>query len=555
MKAKLAVVILVAAMVAAAHVPAQAATGPEPQMRLLNGLIAEIHTWDAVEGLQLSREQMQAMLPAARELRAEQEAIEAERMRSAAEFGAALRVLREELLANNGVSDEAKAAVARAEAGWKQIEYRGDEAVPERVRAILDVVTPEQVQFVAAYRPGAGLEKALPQALARAEQMIEQARIATPEQLNRGVQQLRQRAPRGVPPERMRRAAEEIRAIVTEARALSDAEFQAHKGELAQRLAGVMAPPRAQRAQDPDLPAKISRVLLNQSLAGVLEAKLGIAPLAPVQKPPAYPEELVNVVTDVRVLNLVNSLYLTPEQMRALSAIIERANAERQASKPEADALVAQSVALASQVRGELAAGGITPSTQDRLRAAMVQNAERKRQTEARLQQYVTQVKGVLDQNQIVLVSEFIPCLIPIRSLTNPERIGQAQDTAGAEQQLTVARRLPQQQVDAMIPRAQERLQAALLHKHLPTAELEARVADLPRVIAEARVMSDTEFEVKKTELAKRVMPPDKPAVAGEALDRRIAEYLLCPNLVTIFAQRMAAQEVASRPVPSGVEG
>jgi hypothetical protein len=555
MKAKLAVMgLVVAVLVAVTYVATQAAE-PEPQMRLLNGLMTEINTWGAVDGLQLSPEQMQALLPTARELRAEQEAIEAERMRSAAEFEAALRGLREELLANNGVSDEAKAAVARAEAGWKQIEYGGDEAVPERVHAILDVLTPEQVQFIAAYRPGAGLEKASPQALARAEQMIEQARRATPEQLNRGVQQFRQRAPQRVPPERMRRAAEGIRAIVTQARALSDAEFQAHRGELAERLARVMAPPRAQGAQHQDLPAKISRVLLNQSLAGVLEAKLGIAPLAPVQKPPTYPEALVNVVTDVRVLNLVNSLYLTPEQMRALSAIIERAYAERQASKPEADALVAQSIALASQVRGELAAGGITPSTQDRLRAAMVQNAERKRQGEARLQQYVSEVKRVLDQNQIVLVSEFIPCLIPIRSLTNPERIGQAQDTAGAERQLTVARRLPQQQVDALIPRAQERSRALLLHKHLPTAEIEARLADLPRVIAEARAMSDTEFEVKKTELAKRIMPPDVPAVAGEALDRRIAEYLLCPNLAAIFAQRMAAQEVASRPVPSGVEG
>jgi hypothetical protein len=161
--------------------------------------------------------------------------------------------------------------------------------------------------------------------------------------------------------------------------------------------------------------------------------------------------------------------------------------------------------------------------------------------------QYVGEVKRVLDQNQIVLVSEFIPCLIPVRSLTNPERIGQAQDTAGAEERLRAARRLPQHQVDAMIPRAQEQMQAALLHKHLPTAELEARVADLPRVVAEARAMSDTEFEVKKTELAKRIMPPDKPAVAGEALERRIGEYLLCPNLAPIFAQRVAAQEVVSR--------
>ena len=92
-----------------------------------------------------------------------------------------------------------------------------------------------------------------------------------------------------------------------------------------------------------------------------------------------------------------------------------------------------------------------------------------------------------------------------------------------------------------VIARAQERLRTFMLHLHMPTAEISQRMADIPRVIAEARAMSETEFEVKRAELVKRVLPPERAAVTGKALDQRIATYLLCPNLLPIFAQRIPA--------------
>lgn len=546
--------LFVIGVVAVLVIPAHAAA-PDAQMLTLHSLLTEINTWELVDGLNLSQAQMQALLPVARQVRSEYEAVEAERTRSTAEFERGVRTLREELLANNGVSDEAKAAVARAEAGWREIEHQADERAPERLGVVRQTLTPEQMRFVANYQPGALLKGAVAQgAVAKAEQLLTRARQLSPQQLQRAPQALRRMLPPGIPPARLRAVAGDVRDIVMAARAMNDAEFEVQKGNLAGRLVALFpqrpVPSRGGTSAAvgfDSIEGKVGRMLLTPALATVLQARLGLAQPGPVKPPAVYPEQLASLVTDVRVLNLVNSLYLSDEQMKTLSGIIARADAEREAGKPQTDALLQGLIALATDVRAELAAGELSPGTLERVRTATAQATQEQRTRDARAAQYVGQVKQVLNENQITLVSEFIPCLIPVRNLTNPERIGQAQNTEGAERMLSAARTLPEERVEAMLPNAEERLRALLLRKHLPTAEVEAKLAELPHVIAEARAMSDTEFELKKSELIARVAPPEPAAVAGVALDRRIAQYLLCPNLLPILEQRGAAQEVASR--------
>jgi len=529
-------------------------------MRTLNSLLVDVGTWDVVNGLNLTPAQMQALLPVARELRSEHEAIRVERVDSVGDFDRGIRKLRAELLANNGVTDEAKAAVAKAESGWKAIETRQDVLAPDRIRVIRETLTPQQVEFVAEYSPGAALRPGAGRGgqagagLDKAEALLVRVRLLTPQQFERAPQRLRQMLPARIPPDRVAALSGQVLGILTEARAMSDADFESRKGELAQRLvdlvpqrAGAAVAGRGKRGPAPDLDAKIARTLLTPALATVLEAKLGIAKPAPFEPPAAYPQELESLVNDVRLLNLVNSLYLTPEQMKALSGIISRAQTERGAVRPQVEAQLGKLITLASDVRGNMAAGTLTAQTRERIRTEGARGMQERRAWDARTAVYVKEVKGVLNDNQVCLVSEFIPCLIPVKNLTNPERIGQAQNTEGAEKMLARAREAPEQQVEAMLPRAQERLRGLLLHKHLPTAEVERKVAELPRVIEEARAMSDADFELHKADLVKRVAPPDVPAVHDVQLDKRIGEYLLSPNLLPIFEQRMAAEKVASK--------
>ena len=545
MKSRTTISLLVACAVIVFAVPADAAT-LEPQMLMLQRLTTEINTWNLVNELNLSPEQMQALLPLARELRSESERFDANTQSGLPEFERAIRALHREVVTNNGVSDETKQAVYRAEAPWKNVEKRADAQVPQRVQSVMQILTPEQTARLAGYRPGVGIKPAPPQALAKAEQLLVRARQASPAQIQQVAQRMGQRGLEGLPSE----AAGQVRDIVTRAREMSDADFQAHKAELAQQL--VQLRPRAAAARrapegEPDLQVKASRVLLNPALATVLEAKLGIAKPGPVRPPVTYPAQLDSMVTDIRVLNLVNSLYLSPDQMKAFSDIIARAKDTREATNVQIEAGLNQLIAAANGVRNDLIAGRVTDSTRATVRTGAGEAVALRRKYDTALVPYVGEVKRVLDENQQVLVAEFVPCLVPIKNLTNPERIGQAGDTEGAERLLLRARTATDDQVAAGIPVAQRRLEAVLLHKHLPTAEIKAKVDEVPRVVAEARAMSDAEFEVQKTQLAKRIMPPDVPAVHGEAFDQRIARYLLNPNLLPILQARLAAQTVASR--------
>jgi hypothetical protein len=280
----------------------------------------------------------------------------------------------------------------------------------------------------------------------------------------------------------------------------------------------------------------------SRHLLVLLSLLVPIAVAAPAFAAPAADDnpQLLSVIADVRVLNLVNSLYLTPAQAQALLPLIRENAAEIEAMRAERTRMApAYQAALESLRRELLANNGVSEDAKRGVREADATFKRLQEEHERNQLQRVTRIKTILTENQVALVAQFIPCIVPVRSLTNPERIGQANDYRAAQQLLEQARRMPEPRYQRAREQLPQRAAEKLARYYRPD-EMPAKLAEIQRTLDEARAMSDADFAIHKIELAKRIGPPDRPAVKGKALDARVAEYLLNPHLAPILEQRLA---------------
>jgi hypothetical protein len=419
--------------------------------------LAQIAVAQAIDRLHISRDQFEKILPLAQQSAQEAEAITKAQTDHEADYAAALTKLRTEVLANNGVADETKAAVHKAKMSCERLEDAHTLADRDRARQISDIIGD---QFTAARPQRPGRARARAQAKAKAD------------------------------PERAR--------------------------------------------------AAVAKLFLSPWAAPIIEIKLGQRKAADLPAPTGYQPsaDLVKLETDIRVLNLVNSLYLTADEMTKMEALIHQAQPiieQRQAAVTRAAETALPELTAA---RAKVLAGEALPRGKDRGRALLNVEADYAR----RLSPLVEQTKALLTDNQKVLVAEFIPCLVPVRSLTNPERVGQANDDEGAIRLLTRVRELPEARVPRAIETAERRMSQQMAEKHMSDKDIEAAKKRLESAFHDARAMTDAQFEVNKSELAKQIGRPARPPAEGNAFDQRVAWYLLNPNLLPIYDQRIAAE-------------
>lgn len=266
---------------------------------------------------------------------------------------------------------------------------------------------------------------------------------------------------------------------------------------------------------------------------------------------------------DIPALYLVNGLFLAPDQVRTLLSLCAQARDAAAAAREQADRLCAQHAASLAAERERAAARfaqlarGDTPRKPsptarrelESLRRGLRQIRQRAR---ARLSPLVDRAYGLLTESQKQIITNYKPCFIPTQDFRNPERVGQAVgDTSVGERILSRLRRAPHARARAATDRALDGLVAyAMREYHLAySEELEQELrADfserLQAAHARARAMSDAEFELEKSALARNLL-----SLEGQSSDRhatpavvrwKVKTYLLNPGLIPVLEQRLA---------------
>lgn len=270
-----------------------------------------------------------------------------------------------------------------------------------------------------------------------------------------------------------------------------------------------------------------------------------------------YDAELLQLDWEIKTLNLINGLYLSEDQMDDMLAVLEDLQNLNEEFYPRMEEARENARAAYAALRDDLLDDDLVdPDTERRAGGAKHEMEQLIIDYSRRLAQLESGMLAVLDDKQVAITEEFVPCIVPPAS-DNDARIGA---TAGGnpqiENMLERLREMPDAQVYTMLPDfiARHINQYEIKHGDMTQQEKDAEFDRLYDLAMEVRSMSDLEFQDRKSELAAEILPQalrnkkdkknrknkDKPNQQKTKYELSLAgSFLLNENLIPMIEEKL----------------
>ncbi len=271
----------------------------------------------------------------------------------------------------------------------------------------------------------------------------------------------------------------------------------------------------------------------------VLLSLAGCRPLASAEA--QAPPEKVDLHRQVQLLNLINGLELTPEQMRFVLDRARQAQEKRQALEAQADEKQMETVL--EEIRDTLMAGqSISPELRERFSAARADQQRLIETYREEMTELAREVEVILEDHQRYALERYVPCVIPP---PGELRIGQAQGMEGAAA-LERLREIPTARFETheqMI--ARRVLEQLKRHFHRPVLILdeEAELERIVELMRSARALSALDFELQQESLAEELLAPYEAARPPVDPTAVIARHLLDPAIIPLLEEKLMPVE------------
>ncbi len=208
---------------------------------------------------------------------------------------------------------------------------------------------------------------------------------------------------------------------------------------------------------------------------------------------------------EIDLLNMLNSLYLTDTQMNSLIIVGARVERERRKYTKEIEKLNAimekgYAALRARALRGEDVSSADLPESCKKANARLGQI--RNALSRAKLKGQMA-TKAILNESQVEKVYNYQHCLIPVKDLRDPTRIGQADASSANEKKLEKIRSLSDEQFEAEKAKLVDCHIKKIEHKcgEMTAADRKKESARFLAVIEKARKMDDLDFEFNRSKL------------------------------------------------------
>ncbi len=279
-------------------------------------------------------------------------------------------------------------------------------------------------------------------------------------------------------------------------------------------------------------------IFITALLCGFLNASIFAAP-----KP--ISEEGKKLASQVRSLNMINSLNLTRKQMQALIPVLKESEKAKNNFESYLKQNDSRNTAMLREMKTQLlSSNDVTKDVKQKFKDNKVTFDRKYKAYEATMTSLTQKVKGILNENQLVLVGEYQPCLVPVRSISNPERIGQAGATEKYEKVLRRSRKGTSRRYNKYKKKVTAKLNEKLEKKIKDEQQRKAYIQKVTNAMDQARNMSDEDFEMKKDELIKSLELPAKTTVTRRKkkkskTDLYIARFILNPDLLPVLEYKV----------------
>lgn len=258
---------------------------------------------------------------------------------------------------------------------------------------------------------------------------------------------------------------------------------------------------------------------------------------------------------EISIMNLVNGLYLTRDQMGRIIDLSSRARERIAKALQEHQRKGKEFECVLDELRMVLKDPDqrIPESLEARVHELERDLREVKERVKRELKAMEDEMVGFLSPGQMEVIQEFNPCLIPPKNLKDPLRVGQAGgEQAEIEMHIEHLRNLPERPYCVLIDALLEKMVDEWNHIfHFSPEERREELARLRGIADEARSLADAEFAIKKAGLARRVMQrfDEFHEQANDITDffarmgalSKAGKWLLNPRIIPILEERMKA--------------
>lgn len=245
-------------------------------------------------------------------------------------------------------------------------------------------------------------------------------------------------------------------------------------------------------------------------------------------------QEFRNLNEDIKIGNLLTGLYLNDEQIKKIIPLAKQAGEYKAAFEAKREAYAKKGIKVFNTLREEILKSGDPSETAKRnyhdLKAEYEKYEDAFKENMDRLNK---DVQKILTSNQKIIVTEYKPCIIPVRSISNPERIGQVTNNGAIIKGFERVRGVP----DGSYAEAKKKLLARItqkLKKHVAEKDIPAELQKIGTIIDQVKAMPEQDYELKKNDLAERILPEKKKEDPDEALKWKIDRFLLNPRFITV---------------------
>lgn len=242
---------------------------------------------------------------------------------------------------------------------------------------------------------------------------------------------------------------------------------------------------------------------------------------------------------EIRLLNLINGLDLTPKQMEI---VLENAEENQRIRLQFEKALLnrqEEMEAVFEEIRHYLRENKEIPTQAvQKYHRLDREIREARLEIQGEMKGLAEEIEESLEPHQLYQLQEFVPCIIPPKG---EKRIGQARDYKGLTRSLERIRRVPsriyQQRRGEIVRRTLEGLKLhAPFFSDLDEEEMKRHIES---IYDEVRNLEDADFEIQKERLAENLISPFKPEIPSNNLMRKIAGFLLSPEVIPILEARI----------------
>ncbi len=252
-------------------------------------------------------------------------------------------------------------------------------------------------------------------------------------------------------------------------------------------------------------------------------------------------EKLNQLHREIILLNLVNGLYLSTDQMKEIIARAEEAQQVRDDYQKEMEQKKSEIERVLEKVRNTLLRGQEIPDDFKR-KVHKIEEIQHQLQDDMgeKLINLESKIKKSLTKNQLVVINTYKPCIIPPAQ----GKIGQSVETAakGVVRALSRIRQMPRDRYDLMKDMFVD-FQVDNFERHVgfkTSAEKEQYRQEILGIFEKVRKMSDKEFLLQKGELAKQFIPEKSKIIRHRKNELgRVGRFLLDPALIPILKVRL----------------